>query len=149
MLKPESSVAASAAAPEAPAASQMAGTTETASAALDSAALAAIAELDPGGQKGLVRRSVALFVDDSTRLLAEFAGALEGGDADSARRSVHTLKSTAANVGGTALAQAAAAAEQALKDGDVMAARASLSRLQGLRDATLAALAAERPGVAA
>ena len=96
-----------------------------------------------------MQRIVALFVDDSARLLAEFAGALDGGDTDSARRSAHTLKSTAANVGGTALAQAAAAAEHALKEGDLAAADAALPRLQGLRDPTLAALAATQPGVAA
>ena len=149
MLKPETSGAATTAAQATPAAASLHEQTPPLDPGLEAAALAAIAELDPGGQKGLVQRIVALFVDDSARLLAEFAGALDGGDTDSARRSAHTLKSTAANVGGTALAQAAAAAEHALKEGDLAAAHASLPRLQALRDATLAALAATQPGVAA
>jgi HPt (histidine-containing phosphotransfer) domain-containing protein len=116
---------------------------------VDAAALAQIAELDPGGKKGLVKRIVTLFIDDSARLVAELATALESGDADAARRSVHTLKSTAANIGGTTLAHAAAAAEQGLKSGDVAAARAALPQLQALREATLAQLAQQQPGVAA
>jgi HPt (histidine-containing phosphotransfer) domain-containing protein len=155
MLKPHSSgaVATTAATPlaasDAPPAAAAAPIDASLAVTVDAAALAQIAELDPGGATGLVRRIVTLFVDDSARLIAELAAALEAGDTDAARRSVHTLKSTAANVGGTTLAQAAAAAEQGLKSGDLAAARAALPQLQALREATLAQLAPERPGVAA
>jgi two-component system, sensor histidine kinase and response regulator len=155
MLKPHRSgaVATTAAAPlaasDAPPAAAAAPIAASLAVTVDAAALAQIAELDPGGATGLVRRIVTLFVDDSARLVAELAAALEAGDTDAARRSVHTLKSTAANVGGTTLAQAAAAAEQGLKSGDLAAARAALPQLQALREATLAQLAPEQPGVAA
>jgi CheY-like chemotaxis protein len=150
MLKPQMSVPAAAAAPSTPAAATPSPEQAAAlDAGLEPAALAAIAELDPGGKKGLVKRIVTLFVDDSARLLAELGAALEANDADAARRSTHTLKSTAANVGGLALAQAAGAAEQTLKGGELDEARSALPRLQALRSATLAALADLHQGAAA
>jgi two-component system, sensor histidine kinase and response regulator len=153
MLKPEISGAAVVAAQSTTPATATATATPAPAALLDAdlepAALAAIAELDPGGKKGLVKRIVTLFVDDSARLLAELGAALEAGDVDAARRSTHTLKSTAANVGASALAQTAAAAEQSLKGGELADARDALPRLQALRAATLAALADLQPGAAA
>jgi two-component system sensor histidine kinase/response regulator len=151
MLKPETSGAAVVAAQSTTptVATPAPGPGALLDAGLEPAALASIAELDPGGKKGLVKRIVTLFVDDSARLLDELGAALEAGDADAARRSTHTLKSTAANVGASALAQAAAAAEHSLKGGELADARAAVPRLQALRAATLAALADLQPGAAA
>lgn len=149
MLKPEWCGAAAVPDPPSMAAAPAPSINVSVEARLEPAALAAIAELDPGGKKGLVKRIVTLFVDDSARLLAALDSALDGGDADAARRSAHTLKSTAANVGGMALAQAAGAAEHSIKQGDSAGARAALPRLRVLRDATLAALAEQQRGAAA
>ncbi len=67
--------------------------------------MASIAALDPEGKSGLVGRIVSLFVTDSAKQVHELRAALDAGDATLARRLVHTLKSSSANVGAMALAR--------------------------------------------
>jgi signal transduction histidine kinase/DNA-binding response OmpR family regulator len=143
VLKPASALVA------APTASFGGAPESSSMATLDPTALNSIAELDPGGQKGLVKRITALFVEDSARLLEALATALDAGDVEVARRSAHTLKSTAANVGGMALAQTAAATEQSIQQGDLAGAREALARLRALRETVVAELANLTRAVAA
>jgi signal transduction histidine kinase/CheY-like chemotaxis protein len=59
------------------------------------------------------------FATDAAGLLADLSAALEGGDAELARRSLHTLKGAAANVGFDDMSQRAAALMASLPDPDV------------------------------
>jgi signal transduction histidine kinase/CheY-like chemotaxis protein len=59
------------------------------------------------------------FATDAAGLLADLSAALESGDAELARRSLHTLKGAAANVGFDDMSQRAAALMAALPDPDV------------------------------
>ena len=59
------------------------------------------------------------FATDAAGLLADLSSALESGDAELARRSLHTLKGAAANVGFDEMSQRAAALMAALPDPDV------------------------------
>ena len=65
-------------------------TAASAAPAIEPSALATIAELDPGGQAGLVGRIVKLFVEDSAKQLQDLRAALDAGDAPLARRIVHS-----------------------------------------------------------
>ncbi|MCU0758457.1 MAG: response regulator [Steroidobacteraceae bacterium] len=103
-------------------------------------ALAGIAALDPDGRRGLVPRIVGLFVQDSTRQLELLEAGLRAGDAAAAGRAMHSLKSSAANVGGRALSQAAALAEKRALAGDLAGVAEWLGTLRGLRDGTVAEL---------
>jgi HPt (histidine-containing phosphotransfer) domain-containing protein len=58
-----------------------------------------------------VAEIVEAFADDAPGLLAQMRSAREGGDADSFRRSAHTLKSNGLTFGATILAEAARALE--------------------------------------
>jgi signal transduction histidine kinase/CheY-like chemotaxis protein len=59
------------------------------------------------------------FATDAAGLLADLSTALESGDAELARRSLHTLKGAAANVGFDEMSQRAAALMASLPDPDV------------------------------
>jgi CheY-like chemotaxis protein/HPt (histidine-containing phosphotransfer) domain-containing protein len=111
--------------------------------------LSAISALDPDGHRGLVPRIVGLFVQDSARQIELLEAGLRAGDAASAGRAVHSLKSSAANVGGRALSHAAALAERRALAGDLAAVAAQLGALQALRAQTVAALAPLMPPDAA
>lgn len=87
--------------------------------ALDRAALARLAELDPDGTSGIVRRVLSAYESSLTRML----GALEGGPGDAGAPSAkllfetaHTLKSSSASVGALRLAQACTEIEQRTRD---------------------------------
>ena len=116
---------------------------------IDPAALEAIAALDPGGQSGLVTRIVRLFESDSQTQVAQLEQALATGDAKTARRIVHTLKSSGANVGATPLSQVCAAAEVDAANGNLTAVGARLAQIVQLRDAAVAELASYRSEAAA
>ena len=116
---------------------------------LDTSAMQAIASLDPDGSKGLVKRIVGMFVDDSAQQLAALEAALAANDRDTARRCVHTLKSSSANVGAVDLARVSARVEASAKAGDDAAVAAGLLELRDLRAATVDQLIQAHPGIAA
>jgi HPt (histidine-containing phosphotransfer) domain-containing protein len=58
------------------------------------------------------REMIAVFTADTPQLLADLSRGLETHDVDLFRRSAHTLKSNAANLGAAALAHQAQALEQ-------------------------------------
>jgi HPt (histidine-containing phosphotransfer) domain-containing protein len=115
---------------------------------IEPAALASIASLDPEGKSGLVARIVALFTTDSAKQVHELRGALDAGDVPLARRLVHTLKSSSANVGAMALARLSADAEAHAVRGSLVDIEAMYPALQALQQAAVAELRALHPGPA-
>ncbi|HET7794148.1 MAG TPA: response regulator, partial [Rhizobacter sp.] len=69
------------------------------------------------GRLGLYRRMLLKFRDSQASFDTAFAAALEGTDRSAPERVAHTLKGTAANIGATRLASAAAAVEEACRRG--------------------------------
>jgi HPt (histidine-containing phosphotransfer) domain-containing protein len=71
---------------------------------------------DDGGasEDEIIRRAAVIFVNDNRDTFVRFLTALNAGDAKTAHRIAHTLKSGAAYLGKTALSEAARAAEAAL-----------------------------------
>ncbi|MCY7315361.1 MAG: Hpt domain-containing protein [Rubrivivax sp.] len=102
---------------------------------LDSAALARLHDLDPDGRYAVVARVLAAFDKSLTRMLARLAG--EGGGESAAEINktetiadmAHTLKSSSASVGASALARACAEIEARQRVGDTAALHADTARL--------------------
>lgn len=113
---------------------------------IEPAALASIAALDPEGKSGLVGRIVSLFVTDSAKQVHELRAALDAGDATLARRLVHTLKSSSANVGAMALARLSADAEGHAARNALAEVEGLYPALQALQQAAAAELLALHPG---
>ena len=86
------------------------------------------------------------FLADSHQLLADLDAALATGDAASARRAVHTLKSSAAMFGAHPLSQQARVAEDAAKAGDLDAVQTMAPALHTLFGEVEAAVESMRAG---
>jgi len=82
---------------------------------------AVLAELAENTDVDFVRQVIDTYLEDSPQLLAALRQALAGGDAETARRAVHSLKSNSASVGAGGLAEQAREAEQLAKAGDLAA----------------------------
>ena len=72
---------------------------------LDPRALAPLRVMQEGGQPGLIRRVIDLYLADSPPLLAAMRAALSRADTDALMRAAHSLKSSSAAVGATAVAR--------------------------------------------
>ena len=83
---------------------------------IDGAALVRLAE-GTGGDAAFVTELIEQFLGDAPALVETARAGLAGGNADEVRRAAHTLKSNAATFGATALAEGAAALEDAAKRG--------------------------------
>ncbi len=107
----------------------------TDAAVLDPRALAALQQLDPGGQAGLQQRVFDTYRASLARLLARLDEAQHRADAAGMRLAVHTLKSSSAHVGALDLARLCADAEQVLREGsfDVLAGRLDRLRAEARR----------------
>ena len=92
-----------------------AGAAPAASARLDPAALAKLAELDPGGSNRLVQRVLNAFCASAARLMPQFDAARAGPDLAALRYVSHTLKSSSASIGALALAQTCAEVENLIR----------------------------------
>ena len=92
-----------------------AGAAPAASARLDPAALAKLAELDPGGSNRLVQRVLNAFCASAARLMPQFDAARAGPDLTALRYVSHTLKSSSASIGALALAQTCAEVENLIR----------------------------------
>lgn len=86
---------------------------------LDAPSLAALQQLDPTGASRLVTRVLTTYRSSLARLLAQLALARVREDAASLRLVTHTLKSSSASVGALALSALCAAAEHAVRDGQL------------------------------
>lgn len=111
---------------------------------LDPAAIAALRALQMPGRPSIVLRVFDLFETSTASLLSELERGLASGDLALVTRAAHTLKSSSANIGATALAARAKAIEHCGREHDLEGCRAASAGLQALCDATLAAVAALR-----
>lgn len=85
--------------------------------ALDAAALARLAELDPTGQSRLVERVLESFKTSVARLRPQWVAARVANDHAGLRMVVHTLKSSSASIGALALAARCAEVETMIRLG--------------------------------
>ncbi len=83
-----------------------------------------------GGDEGLLREIVGLYVEDEPRLLAEAAAAVRDRDADALRRAAHTLKGAVSNFSAPGAWSAAQALEYAGRDARLDEAPALLAALR-------------------
>jgi HPt (histidine-containing phosphotransfer) domain-containing protein len=115
--------------------------------ALDAQALQRLADLDPEGRGGLLRRVLLTYEQSLRRLAEQFDAARAAGNAHGLRQVAHTLKSSSASVGATELAASCAEIERALRDGATPEALAAeLDTMQRASRAVLAVLAALAAG---
>jgi HPt (histidine-containing phosphotransfer) domain-containing protein len=70
---------------------------------LDPAVIAGLRQLDPGGQSRLIQRVVTAFESSTDRLVPHLIESHRRGDMAGIRHVAHTLKSSAASVGGAQL----------------------------------------------
>ena len=98
--------------------------------ALDDAALGKLVSSLGGGDEGreAVRELVEMFLDDAAAQMATLHGAVERGDAEAARRTAHTLKSSGATFGARPFAELCRELEALAREGRLDAAAALLDR---------------------
>ncbi|MEO7152765.1 MAG: Hpt domain-containing protein [Burkholderiaceae bacterium] len=82
---------------------------------LDPSALARLAELDPRNENQLVRRVLTAFAASAARLMPQFEAARSGPDLNALRYVAHTLKSSSASIGATALSATCAEVESRVR----------------------------------
>lgn len=100
--------------------------------------------LDPGaaarlkrlGGERLLREMILLFLQHGPERIDAAEQGSAGGDLARVEHACHSLKSSAGNLGATALQQAAAATEHAAEAGDAAAVAAALPLLAGLYQAS-------------
>jgi hypothetical protein len=85
---------------------------------LDAAALAGLRDLDPTGQNRLLERVFVAFRTSTTRLMPQLLEAQRNADLQGVRHVAHTLKSSAASVGGMKLAGICADLEARIRQGE-------------------------------
>jgi CheY-like chemotaxis protein/HPt (histidine-containing phosphotransfer) domain-containing protein len=112
---------------------------------LDAEVLARITALQRDGSPDLLGRLVGLFLANAAQLLGDLEQGLAVGDGDRVRRAVHTLKSSSANLGATALARLAGELEAAARDGHLDDVGKRLDVLHFEMDGVIAALRELRP----
>ncbi|MEK8051759.1 response regulator [Ideonella sp. DXS22W] len=83
----------------------------------DPRVLSALPMVADGSDPGFMAHVLRSFLRDSSETLNRWAEALEAGDSQTALRSIHTLKSTSAQVGALALAALAAEGEARMRHG--------------------------------
>ena len=97
---------------------------------------AALARLHRLGGEALVSRLVELFAENTPRRLQTVAEGCRNGDLNEARRALHSLRSTAGNLGAEELATAAGALELLAERGAAAAVLEGLPRLHSLCQST-------------
>ena len=70
---------------------------------LDRKVFAQLAELDPGGESGLIRQILQAYQESTTTLVGQLSRAMAESDAETLRKLAHSLKSSSANVGAVRL----------------------------------------------
>ena len=92
-----------------------------------------------------VDRIVAVYLEDSPRLIAQLERAVAGNDPIALRVAAHTLKSSSANVGAITLAEAARDLEHGARDGTLSNPGTAVARIVGEFAQVRAALQATLP----
>jgi two-component system sensor histidine kinase/response regulator len=93
------------------------------------------------GDTELLQEIVALFLEDSPRVLEEVRAAVAAGDAVALKRAAHTLKGSASNFGAAAVVATALELEAMGRTGDLTAAGPARDRLEAALHALVVALA--------
>jgi HPt (histidine-containing phosphotransfer) domain-containing protein len=83
---------------------------------LDADALDRLRELDPSGKSKLMERVLRAFESSAGRLAQQFGEARKSGDMQGIRHVVHTLKSSSASIGASALARICAEIEASIRN---------------------------------
>jgi HPt (histidine-containing phosphotransfer) domain-containing protein len=99
-------------------------------AVLDAQALAGLTMLDPTGANRLVQRVLSTYHTSLARLLQQIDDGQQRADAAAVRLAAHTLKSSSASIGALDLSRLCAAAEQAIRDGNLDAVPSIVQGLQ-------------------
>jgi two-component system sensor histidine kinase/response regulator len=107
---------------------------------LDHKALASVRALRKPGAPDLLEKVINVYLKDAPALLAALRGGLQRNDFALAHRAAHTLKSSSATLGASALAEACKAAERATRDEDHAAAQAKLPVIEAELERALTAL---------
>jgi CheY-like chemotaxis protein len=131
-----------------PSAAPVVATVEPHSSVLDARIIERITALQRDGKPDLLAHLIGLYVASVPRLVSEIEFGLTAGDAALVRRAVHTLKSSSANLGASALAKVCGELEVQARDGELSALAARVDVLHFEIDGVLAALRALRPQVA-
>jgi HPt (histidine-containing phosphotransfer) domain-containing protein len=108
----------------------------------DPVALERLRELDPDGRHGVLQRVLTAFETSLSRMLVQLAAEREGGDAGVVAGVAHTLKSSSASVGATALSQACAEVERRLRTGEAGSLDGDIERLLSAGEGALATVRA-------
>lgn len=90
----------------------------------------ALARLEEWGGPRLLTQMIRLFLENAPQRVEQVRKGLEEGSLKDAERGVHSLKSSAANVGAVRLSRVAAEMEEAALSGDAEAVAGQLSRLE-------------------
>jgi len=114
---------------------------------LDHKIIDRITALQRDGKPDLLAHLIGLFLASVPRLLSEIEFGLTAGDAAQVRRAVHTLKSSSANLGGTALAKLCGELEAEARDDALPSVAARVDVLHFELDGVIAALRSVRPQV--
>ncbi|MBI4990018.1 MAG: response regulator [Rhodocyclales bacterium] len=93
---------------------------------VDDAVLARLAALQKPGRMGIVEQVIGLYLDNSSRSLADLQEAMSRRDLAAATPPAHNLKSSSNNVGATGLASLFAVIEHAARVGDAARAESLL-----------------------
>jgi HPt (histidine-containing phosphotransfer) domain-containing protein len=99
-------------------------------AVLDAQALAGLSMLDPTGANRLVERVLSTYQGSLGRLMQQMTDARDRADHAGVRLAAHTLKSSSASIGALDLSRLCAAAEQAVREGQVESLPALVDDLQ-------------------
>lgn len=100
----------------------------------------ALAYLEEIGGNDLVQELIAMFQDDAPRRLAEAKTAAQVADAVTARRAVHTLRSTSGQLGLASLSAVCAQLEDLAKNGELAVFSQRLPEVEALSTAGIAEL---------
>ena len=119
-----------------------------AGAPIDRHALANIAALQRPGSPPVLPKVISMYLKSSGELLEKLARALEEGDAETTRRTAHTLKSSSANVGASRLASLSKQLEDAGRSNSLQKAGLLLEQIKAEHGQVVAALQEELEGVA-
>ena len=90
----------------------------------------ALAKLEEWGGKALREQIIELFLETTPSRIQAARAAVEGGDVQEGIRGVHSLRSSAGNVGARILSDLATKAEDALVAGDLETARGTVPELE-------------------
>ncbi len=110
---------------------------QPASVCFDAVALERLRELDPDGRHGVLQRVLTAFETSLSRMLVQLAAEREGGDPGVVASVAHTLKSSSASVGATALSQACADVERRLRADEPGSLDVDIQRLLAAGEAAL------------